>query len=557
MRSVLAAALLSVGLLYWSLPPGTADLLFENQSPMGNGFPGAPGSRLHYEWMRARNPQTNQIPQNIREREKAFVQRRFGGSRASENWMPVGPLNCGGRTRALMIDATDEQSLWAGQVSGGLWKSTDGGLNFSGGAYASGGSAGDFPSVSCLAQDTRPGKEGTFYLGTGEYYGLVSATSFSSIYSGNGIYKKTASSSSFQPLPSTRSNSPNTSYSKRDFDYVWRIVTDPTNLAEDEVYAAVVNGIWRSADGGNNWQAVLGLDTTVNGLSDYTEIAITSSGVLYATLSSGTPSKGIWRSTDGISWTNITPIGFPASYERITIGIAPSDENQVYFLAETPGSGSTGHNLWHYRYISGNGSGAGGQWSNRTSNIPDESCRVFYTFDFRKYNSQSSYDMYVVVHPSSPDVVFLGGTNIYRSFDGFSTAAYDWIGGYQCDSVKPSNYVYPNQHPDQHDLKFLPSNPRKAYSASDGGVHFTEDILAPTVVWEHRNNGYQSGQFYTVAGGGAGNTFSHAVAGAQDNGSWFTGSYRGKTWKPVFYGDGAYCALSPDFSYYLLSWQTG
>ena len=67
---------------------------------------------------------------------------------------------------------------------------------------------------------------------------------------------------------------------------------------------------------------------------------ITSDGVVYATLSSDGTGKGIWRSADGMEWTNIIPDGFGNVYGRTAIGINPSNENEVYFLtAETENSG--------------------------------------------------------------------------------------------------------------------------------------------------------------------------------------------------------------------------
>jgi len=80
--------------------------------------------------------------------------------------------------------------------------------------------------------------------------------------------------------------------------------------------------------------------------------------------------KGIYRSTNGDNWKVINPDFMPENYRRIVVGIAPSDENQIYFFGETPGSGKDGlnaygeviwHSFWKYTYLSGDGSGAGGK----------------------------------------------------------------------------------------------------------------------------------------------------------------------------------------------------
>jgi hypothetical protein len=166
--------------------------------------------------------------------------------------------------------------------------------------------------------------------------------------------------------------------------------------------------------------------------------------------------------------------------------------------------------------------------------------------------------MYIAVHPSDPGLLFLGGTNIYRSYDGFTTPAYSWIGGYQCDSSQLSNYVYPNHHPDQHKLIFLPSDNSKALSANDGGIMKTENIMAPNVSWQLMNNGYNTGQFYTCAIE-PGNTDNDVIVGGlQDNGTFFTNTTDyNRPWDKVAIGDGAYCAITHGRNNYYLSWQSG
>ncbi len=523
--------------------------LYEN-----GGFEDKEGADA-YTAMRLRNPATGAIPRGIRQNEMAFAATlpKYNTSHRSTQWQNRGPYNLGGRTRALALDAGNENIILAGQVSGGMWRSTDGGAHFTKCTQP-----GQLHSCNCVVQDTRSGHSNVWYYGTGEHYGLVSAAGFSSQFSGDGIFKSTDGGTTWSQLPSTTSGSPTTLYQKRDFDFVWDMVTDASNPTEDEVYAAVVNGIWRSADGGSAWSPVLGLDTAISAISEYSDIAITSTGVLYATISSETPSKGIWRSTDGIVWTKITPTGFPASYRRIEIGIAPSDETQVYFIAHSPGTGTTGHALWRYQYNSGDGTGAGGTWSNRTANIPDEHCLGYYNFDFRKYNSQSSYDMFVAVHPTDPNLVFLGGTDIYRSYDGFATPAYDWIGGYYCDTNTISNYVYPGHHPDQHKLLFLPSNTNIAYSGTDGGVMKTFNITTGQTIWEEMNNGYNTGQFYTCAIEPGNTSSSNVIGGLQDNGTYFTSTLDyNQNWKKVFKGDGGYCAITRNRTNYYMSIQQG
>ena len=525
-------------------------------SPMGVGTHDDPYARYTYERERLIDPGTGQIPDNIRSKELSFVKNlpSKGDNKRSSVWQGRGPYNVGGKTRAVALDVNDENIILAGGVTGGMWRSANGGQS-----YIKTTTPDQLHSVTCVAQDRRPGKTETWYYGTGEYYGVISAASFSNRASGNGIFKSTNGGTSWQLLSSTASNTPATLYANGDFDFVWNIVIDHKDLVNDVVYAAVVNGIYKSKDGGQTWYPALGLDSNDTNLSEYTNIVISPAGVLYAAISSGGSAKGLFRSMDGETWTDITPAGWPPVFNRVVMAVAPSDENKVYFLAERLVNFESVHYLWHYTYLSGDGSGSGGLWDNRTANLPDFNCQEFYDFTFGTYSSQNSYCMAIAVKPDDENSVFLGGIDVHRSTDGFTSKANQaWIGGYQCDYAQPSNYIYPNHHPDLHDFLFLPSNSNVLITASDGGVHKTLDCLADSVRWISMNNGYLTSQFYTVAieNGKVSNDFM--VGGMQDNGTFFTNSGDPqKDWSHVFYGDGAYCAITQGRDVYYLSWQTG
>ncbi|MEI6310874.1 MAG: FlgD immunoglobulin-like domain containing protein [Bacteroidota bacterium] len=515
---------------------------------------GEANDRATYEYKRLANPTTGKIPANIRSKELQFaatLPKNNEGSR-SVSWMSRGPNNFGGRTRAIGVDIANENILLAASVTGGIFRSTNGGALFTQTLTPA-----QLKSATCLAQDIRSGHTSTWYCGTGEFYGINSIASFSNLASGNGIYKSTNNGVSWTLIPSTVSNTPTTHLTLGDFDVVWDIVCDKTNSSQDVVLAAVYGGIYRSTDGGTSWTAVLGLDT-VGGVAEYVDLKQTPSGIFYATLSSTSIDKGIWRSIDGINWINITPAGFASTYDRMELAYAPSDEAQIYMIANTPGTGSNAHQLWHYQYVSGDGSGAGGTWQNRTTHLPDEHCTGFFTFDFAYYSSQSSYDMCIAVKPDDPNFVLLGGTNIYRSTDGFTTDNYKWIGGYQCDTIKHSNYVWPNHHPDQHMLLFKNSNANYVYSTNDGGIYASSDITIETPLYISLNNSHKASQFYTVAIEPGNASSKVIVGGLQDNGTEFTASDNASVdWKHVFYGDGAFCAITRNRTNYYLSYQSG
>ena len=464
------------------------------------------------------------------------------GTPALGNWTLKGPYNVGGRTRALGIDVSDESRILAGGVSGGMWLSEDAGASWQKTTQAQ-----QLHSVTCLVQDTREGKQQTWYYGTGEYSGN-SASKVNAWYTGDGIFKSTDGGQNWILLASTSSNNPQRwdNY----FDYIWNVAIDPSNSGQEEVYAAVSGGIFISTTGGNSWGAVKFAGTGY--YAYFTDVAVTSTGVVYATLSSGGgPDGGIWRSMDGFNWTNITPEAWPENFRRTVIGIAPSNENIVYFLSETPESGTNDHNIWKYTYNSGDGSGAGGTWENRSSSLPD---RGGSTGDF---NSQSSYDLVISVKPDNADVVFIGGRNLWRSTNGFSdNTTTSWIGGYT--KTNDSNNYYTEHHPDQHSLAFSHSDPNRLLSGHDGGLSHTTDCMAEAVAWNLLNKGYYTSQFFTIAIDPNG-TDDVIIGGMQDNGTFWVkdNSTTTTNWKEILGGDGAFGAIAPGKSYYYASWQNG
>jgi hypothetical protein len=315
----------------------------------------------------------------------------------------------------------------------------------------------------------------------------------------------------------------------------------------------VYSAIYRSENGGDSWTKVLG-----GGTAYYTNVEVTPSGVVYATLSSDGTDKGIWRSTDGQNFTNITDSLFSPIYGRIAIGVNPSSEDEVYFLAaETDNlgqhtsvffNGETWTSLWKYNAITV-------AWSDLSLNIPTNQASSFDNF-----NAQGGYDLLVKVHPTDANTVYIGGTNLWRSSDGFTTPNNTMIiGGYLIGSAEgDGNWgVYPDHHPDQHDLLFFPSNPDVILSATDGGVFRSADTFADTVTWTSLNNGYYTTQLYGVTiSRNANSQVMHG--GFQDNGNFITFSDDVQThWKMPFNGDGAFGGISDNEEDFYLTIQRG
>lgn len=553
--SFLIAVVLCAGGYYALRNTPVSETETGDSGAMTEGYGMKPGSRKHFEFMRTRDPHTGTVPKNMKQRVEEFVSRL---PRKAENrdqtWQARGPVNKGGRSRALAIDILNENTLLAGAVTGGMWRSTDGGAS-----WTKTTQPWQIHSTSCVIQDIRPGHENTWYMGTGEEaYGVVSGTSFTSLFSGDGIFKSTDGGQTWFSLESTASGTPQNILQNGSYDFVWNMAMDYSNTEEDEVYAAVYNGIIRSVDGGETWDQVLGFASSA---SQSVDVIVNDDGVVYAALSfaNGGNPGGIYRSPDGINWTEITPGGW-YDRRRTVMCLNPSNQNEMFLIAQMNNTANAlGYILYKYTYLSGDGSGTGGNWENRSANIPNDECtlEIGAPFDFGSFRSQGGYDLCITHHPTEP-VLFIGGVNIHRSFTEFTQDDHDWIGGYRCNLENPLEYSYPNHHSDQHLMVFSRTNPDVMYNANDGGIYRTNDALADSVEWVPLNTGYITTQFYTVAmeQGYADSDF--VFGGMQDNGTWLTHTDNTSTgWKEAHADDGAFCALPQGRNFIITSSQLG
>jgi hypothetical protein len=172
-RFILAASAVLAAFALAPQPGPRHHLAIPAFNPALEGREDDPGARLEYEVARLHDPATGTIPDNIREKELAFaagIPRRSeslsksDGSAAAltTTWSKRGPHNVGGRTRALAFDVTNVNLMLAGGVSGGTWRSTNGGTSWSQATTPS-----QLHSVTCLVQDPRSGHTSTWYYGTG------------------------------------------------------------------------------------------------------------------------------------------------------------------------------------------------------------------------------------------------------------------------------------------------------------------------------------------------------------------------------------------------------
>lgn len=510
--------------------------------------------RMEHFFRLTRNPKTNAIPHNIRTRELDYAKSLKNSLKGKSAQLmedititEAGPNDVGGRTRGLGLDTRDSDIILAGGASGGMWKSTNGGQTWTQTSVL-----GDNLGVTSLVQD--PGNLDTWYYSTGEFLGASSrARGGGGQLFGSGIYTSTDNGDTWSQIATTSDS--DVSFNS-EFDFISRVEVSPTTGTK--FFASNAIGIYRST---NNF---VSNSLALGDINDhiYSDVQVASNGTVVALLSRPfqgiTPDRnpGVYISTnDGVSWTEITPGSYPSAPGRGVIGISPSDPNKFYVFV----AGNSNQASIYYFDISDLNNVVA---FNRTNNIPNFGPPV------GDLNLQGGYNMVCEVHPTDPDIVLIGGTNLYRSVDGFTSTPVDqedqqgnpgsdgfaddseknkfWIGGYDIDN-DISQYI--NNHPDHHAVVFDPNNVNTVVNSHDGGLSRTTNITESSVSWLSLNNGYNITQFYTAAlHPDAGD--SRVLGGTQDNGSPYFRFFNGNgptDSDDISSGDGSYAYLGTNY----------
>ena len=219
--------------------------IYDSKTGPVGAKPKAPGDRaldrLAYEFRQVQDPFSKEIPENIRLLEAEFsnkidstdiqlqMSKTYGGEAKRKSYFYFrnrGPYNVGGRTRALALDMKNENTILAGGVSGGLWRSTN-----SGQTWRRVTRKWQSPSITSIVQDPRKNRQNVWYYASGERYGN-SAGAPGAFYQGSGIFKSYNNGRSWIRMRNTSDNDV-TSFSS--FDLINSLAVHPSN---GHVYAA-------------------------------------------------------------------------------------------------------------------------------------------------------------------------------------------------------------------------------------------------------------------------------------------------------------------------------
>ena len=269
---------------------------------------------MEQEFEMTKDPRMGTIPdgrlQNAINQLKEKKKPKSMAALSSMTWTERGPSNVSGRTRAILVDASDatNNTVWVGSVGGGLWKTTNASATTP--SWTAQGELFGNLAVTTLAQ--APASLQTMYFGTGEgFYN-------SDAIRGLGIWKTTDGGTTWNQLSSTNNST---------FHYVQKIVINSTGT----VFAATRNGgIQRSTDGGATWTTVLSNGVGGSITTRAADIEIGADGSLYAAMGLFVQ-DGIYKSTNnGNSWTKLTSVLPTSNFYRIELPCAASDANRVY-----------------------------------------------------------------------------------------------------------------------------------------------------------------------------------------------------------------------------------
>ncbi len=450
----------------------------------------------------------------------------------------IGPYNVGGRTKALAIDITNEDIIMAGGVTGGLWRSEDGGEH-----WVRITSTERIKTVSAIVQDTRRDFTNRWYIATGECELKTSSGNYveQNAY-GSGIYYSDTKGLSWEKLETP----------SRSLDLSQSLAVNPLN---GDLFIACEEGIFRITYEGEFSRCRLNFENVQGKSQRYADVVSTPEGQIIASYLGNVFYRDLIGDWHRVEMNNLEEC------DRVVIGASPSlnrdGSRKVYYFGV-----SKNHNpkyrLYHQLITESAPGEVGMRRVNGIYNIRD---MLWDVVDWSEFGfGGGAYNQCIAVKPDDPNVVLLGSRILYRSTDGFKDPAnVEMIGRSSIDgffSDYPSVY-----HLDQHKIIFYPSNPRRILVGNDGGVYRSNNVMKELdwemyeeLDWQPLNNGYLTTQAYSVSIPEGDSKM--IAAGFQDNGTQMAFSNEhGYSWVNTGNNDGMHCVFNASGSRLITSHQ--
>jgi len=421
-------------------------------------------------------------------RNQVHTNQVYSSSRAFDfDWEVRGPNNMGGRTRSLVVDNTDGSgnTLYMGNVIGGIFKSVDGGLSWQKTNTENGNL-----NVSAMVQTDN----GELFAGTGEGftmqdYNVLGDWGYDGGFMGQGVFKST-DGENFILIQSTMPT-----------DTEWAFINELAAKA-NTLIAATNTGLKFSSNAGDSWQ----IASTTDGVElneNSQEVVVGSDGAIIAEVNdlcyvskTGSADGFVLRSGDSTIDLPTEEIG------RMEFAIAPGDPNVFYALVvnlegalvNVYRSGDKG-DTWEVV-------GPGGSTSFNVFNTGTDVA-----------TGNGLYNCEIEVYPNNPDMILVGGLNMWVGIK-YGDGYFDWEEKSEGNQTPPVLPIYlPNGH---NKYVFKPGSSDSCYVVSNGGISLGIVGNPDFFVFQVINKDYISGNFYTV---GLTNDDDVLVGGAQDLGT--------------------------------------
>ena len=402
-----------------------------------------------------------------------FAAQQSSDGRATDHyWNEMGPDNIGGRTRAIAAvipeDGSEESVLYAGAISGGLWKSDNGGNDWN---QIFGLEQMVIGSVAVLGN-------GAVYVGSGSIYDGGNGDGGSG-FRGRGIWWS-EDGENFEMVEGTDPGE----FNSGNFSAVDAMVADPLDdnrvwFGSNAGYGFIEDGVMTMSPS-NDINGAVG-DISIAADGSYMLIGMNNCRVYR---SNGTD----FTSFESMSGSNNDETVLPQSGNgRVRVAISMDDANHAFAVFATSGG------LFGGLYHTGNG---GESWSNVWPNEIDEATPL--------PRPQGIYDLALGIKQGQPDLAYVGGIELWRS--GPSQQAE--LAAYAFDFAGTDIDV----HADVHEVMFTPSG--NMYVATDGGIYKSTDGGES---YNDINRDFSVTQFYGMDHSAR----SAVMGGTQDNGSLF------------------------------------